>query len=94
MALAGGAADSFNAMQVGARPIPALTDLRLFWEKLAESLGGKKKVILDEEPGRRRHLIVPNLAWERVLPVLRTDRPDEKAALGPRNQDGNTPSKP
>ncbi|MGO9465825.1 MAG: FtsH protease activity modulator HflK [Isosphaeraceae bacterium] len=94
VALAGAAADSFNALELARQADPALTDLRLFWEKLAESLGGKKKVVLDEEPGRRRHLIVPNLAWEAALPVLRTDRPDEKAAPGARQQNGNTPSKP
>ena len=44
------------------RYAPSLTDFRLFWTKLAQALAGKSKVILDEEPGRRRHLIMPGLS--------------------------------
>ncbi len=94
VAMAGGVADSFDLLLRSRQADPALTDIRLFWEKLAEGLGGKKKVILDAEPGRRRHLVVPNRSWERLLPVLPKDRRDERAALGPHNEDGNTPSKP
>ncbi len=80
--------------ELRAQADPALTDFRLFWEKLAEALAGKDKVVLDEEPGRRRHLIVPNLAWDRPLARLATDRPDEKAAPAPGGENGSASSKP
>ena len=57
------------ALRVARQNAPALTDFRLYWERVADVLGGKSKVILDEEPGRRRHLIVPSLPLEKLLPV-------------------------
>jgi len=69
LALAAGGADAFSALRVARQNAPALTDFRLYWERVADVLGGKSKVILDEEPGRRRHLIVPSLPLEKVLPV-------------------------
>ena len=73
LALAAGGADTFNALREARRYAPSLTDFRLYWEKLASALDGKTKVILDEEPGRRRHLIVPGLPLEKALPVLQPD---------------------
>jgi regulator of protease activity HflC (stomatin/prohibitin superfamily) len=72
VALAAAAADAFGALREARRCGPALTDIQLFWEQLALALGGKPKVILDDEPGRRRHLIAPGLPWEQLLPTLRT----------------------
>jgi P-type Cu+ transporter len=69
LALAAGGADAFSALRVARQNAPALTDFRLFWERVESVLGGKSKVILDEEPGRRRHLILPSLPMERMLPV-------------------------
>jgi membrane protease subunit HflK len=93
VALAAGGADAFDTQRLARQADPALSDFRLFWEKLAEGLSGKKKVILDEEPGRRRHLIVPNRAWERVLPGLDIER-REKMASPPLAGKRNTPSNP
>jgi Cu+-exporting ATPase len=70
LALAAGAADAFRALLEARRYAPALTDLQLFWERFAQALEGKAKLVLDEEPRRRRHLIVPGLPWERALPAL------------------------
>ena len=66
LALAASAADTFITLSDARRYAPSLTDFRLFWEKLAEALAGKSKLILDEEPGRRRHLIMPGLPLERA----------------------------
>jgi Cu+-exporting ATPase len=70
LALAASGADTFSAMGQARRHAPSLTDFRLFWEKVAPALAGKTKVVVDEEPGRRRHLILPNLPLEKSLPVL------------------------
>ncbi|MFI5454382.1 MAG: cation-translocating P-type ATPase family protein [Isosphaerales bacterium] len=70
VAQAASGADTFNSLREARRYAPALTDFRLFWDKLAGALAGKAKVVLDEEPGRRRHLIVPNFPLEKSLPVL------------------------
>jgi regulator of protease activity HflC (stomatin/prohibitin superfamily) len=70
VALAASGADTFISLGEARRPAPALTDFRLYWEKLAPALAGKPKVVLDVEPGRRRHLIVPNLPLEKALPSL------------------------
>ncbi len=74
LALAASEADSFNSLCDARRYAPSLTDFRLFWTKLAQAMADKPKVILDDEPARRRHLIVPGVPLERVLPVLRDDR--------------------
>jgi hypothetical protein len=47
-----------------------LTDFRLFCKAVAESLAGKSKLVLDEEPARRRHLVLPESPWDRMLPAL------------------------
>ena len=52
-------ADAFITLADARRYAPALTDFRLFWEKVADALAGKSKLILDDEPGRRRHLVLP-----------------------------------
>jgi len=94
VAMAAGTADAFNSLRLARQADPALTDVRMFWEKLALSLGGKKKVVVDEDPGRRRHLIVPGFGWEGVLPILRAERPEMKTQVQPGHENGNTPSKP
>jgi Cu+-exporting ATPase len=70
LAQAASGAEYFNALRIARRDAPSLTDFRLFWEKLAAALASKPKIILDEEPGRRRHVIVPNLPLETAAPVL------------------------
>ena len=78
--LAAGAADTFNCLACRcAGPIPRLTDFRLFWTTVAEASPARTKLLLDEEPGRRRHLIVPSSPG-RVLPALIADGPEKKAA--------------
>jgi P-type Cu+ transporter len=75
LALAASGADTFSSLREARRYSPSLTDFRLFWTRLAQALEGKSKVILDDEPGRRRHLIVPGVPLERALPVLQRDLP-------------------
>jgi len=70
VAQAASGADNFNSLREARRYAPALTDFRLFWDKLAGALAGKAKVVLDDEPGRRRHLVLPNVPLEKSLPVL------------------------
>jgi P-type Cu+ transporter len=77
LALAASGADTFSSLCDARRYAPSLTDFRLFWTKLAQAMDGKSKFILDEEPGRRRHLIMPGLSLERALPALRDDRPEQ-----------------
>ena len=76
LALAASGAETFNSLREARQYAPALTDIRLYWSKLAAALGGKSKVIFDEEPGRRRHLIVPGLPLEKALPVLQGEQPE------------------
>ena len=80
LAFAASAADTFDLLHDARRYAPSLTDFRLFWTKLALALAGKSKVILDEEPGRRRHLIMPGLSMERALPLFRDDRPQSASS--------------
>ena len=91
LALAASDADTFNSLHDARRYAPALTDFRLFWTKLAQALAGKSKVILDDEPGRRRHLIMPGLALERALPVLRDDWPRSSQRSIARQRSGREP---
>ena len=88
LALAASGADNFNSLCDARRYAPSLTDFRLFWTKLAQALDGKSKVILDEEPGRRRHLIMPGVSLERAMPMLRDDRPEP---AGSRSSDKGRP---
>jgi P-type Cu+ transporter len=80
LALASSDADTFNAIRDARRYGPGLTDFRLFWTKLAQALAGKPKVIFDEEPGRRRHLIMPSVPLEQVLSFMPDDRADRAGA--------------
>jgi Cu+-exporting ATPase len=70
LALAAAEADRFGALREARQYAPSLTDFRLFWKALAESMAGKAKLVLDEEPGRRRHLILPEVPWETMPPAL------------------------
>jgi regulator of protease activity HflC (stomatin/prohibitin superfamily) len=79
LALAAATADAFGSLLDARGYAPALTDLRLFWTAVSGAFAGKEKLLLDEEPGRRRHLIVPGLADEALLPALKQMSPD---ALG------------
>ncbi len=91
LALAASAADTFHTMSIARRYAPALTDFRLYWEKLAGALAGKTKVILDDVPGRRRHLVLPAGAWEQALPILEGGRADRE---GSRPHKGDRPVPP
>jgi HflK protein len=70
VALAASGADRFSALGEARRHAEALTDFRLFWEKVEPALAEKAKVVIDEEPGRRRHLILPNLPLDRAAAIL------------------------
>src|SRR5262249_585287 len=92
LALAGSGADVFNALREARQYAPDLTDLRLFWARVAETLAGKAKIVLHEQPGRRRHLILPSLPWERTLPALqpalipeREELPDSRGRDKPKS---------
>jgi Cu+-exporting ATPase len=61
VARAGGEADAFEAERSARTPFPGLTDHRLYWETIQTVLAAKPKVVLDAEPGRHRHLILPSL---------------------------------
>jgi Cu+-exporting ATPase len=70
LAIAASAADTFSGLREARGYAPALTDLRLFWKMVADALGGKTKLVLDEEPGRHRHLLLPGRLGEGALPAL------------------------
>jgi Cu+-exporting ATPase len=71
---ASGETDSFLAYLSARAPFPVLTDHRLYWELIASALEKKRKVILDPDPARHRHLIVPPLPLEAAVPVLDAPR--------------------
>ena len=75
VALASGEAHRFGVLHEARRYSPALTDFRLFWKMVAEALAGKDKLILDEESGRRRHIVLPGLPWDRIIPTIRPANP-------------------
>jgi HflK protein len=90
LAMAAGAADTFSSLREARRYAPSLTDFRLFWKTVAQALAGKAKLVLDEEPGRRRHLVLPE--GEGVLsgpqppvfpPLIRGGQGGEVGANGP-----------
>jgi regulator of protease activity HflC (stomatin/prohibitin superfamily) len=67
---ASGESDAFLAQLSARAPFPGLTDHRLYWETIASALEKKPKVVLDPDPARHRHLIVPSLPMETAVPVL------------------------
>jgi Cu+-exporting ATPase len=80
---ASGESDAFLAQLSARAPFPALTDHRLYWETIASALEKKRKVVLDADPARHRHLIVPPLPLEAAVPVLDavgTTQPREREA--------------
>jgi Cu+-exporting ATPase len=84
LALASGSAHRFSSLREAREYAPALTDFRLFWKMVAETFAGKEKLILDEESGRRRHLVLPGLPWDRMMPMIRPEaRPRQD--VGPTN---------
>jgi Cu+-exporting ATPase len=87
LALAGSQADAFNSLLEARRYAPSLTDWRLFWKEVARGFAGRAKVVLDEEPGRRRQLVLPGLPWERILP------PALEPALRPAHEPGESRTK-
>jgi Cu+-exporting ATPase len=104
-ALAASEADRFSALVDARRYHPALTDVRLFWDEVATALGGRPKVIVDEEPGRRRHLILPGLPLGQTLPLVvpapagesngaRPTNTPEDGALGPEMPERKTDLSP
>jgi HflK protein len=72
LALAAGSTHRFASLLEARRYAPALTDFRLFWTMVAAAFAGKDKLILDEESGRRRHVVMPGLPWDRMVPQIRT----------------------
>ncbi len=75
LALAAAAADRFSSLLEARQYAPSLTDFRLFWKAVADALAGKAKLVLGEEPARRRHLVLPEAPWEVMLPALGKDSP-------------------
>ena len=75
LALAAGSAHSFESLREARQYAPALTDFRLFWKMVADAFAGKDKLILDEESGRRRHLVMPGLPWDQMMPAIRPEPP-------------------
>jgi P-type Cu+ transporter len=80
LALALGSAHSFASLREARQYAPALTDFRLFWKMVGEAFAGKEKLILDEESGRRRHVVMPGFPWDRVTPMIRPDGRTREAA--------------
>ena len=70
LASASSEADTFTMLREARSYAPALTDFRLFWTTVAGTLARKDKLLLDEEPGRRRHLIVPDGAGPPLIPAI------------------------
>ena len=71
VAIASGEADAFRYVAAARRGHAALTDVRLYWNLIAESLADQPKLILDPGQSRPRHLIVPDgLDSRRELPPV------------------------
>ena len=69
--MAGGTADRFLALREAREYAPILTDFRLYWRAVGEALAGKDKLILEDEPGRRRQVVIPGIPWGPMLPAIR-----------------------
>jgi Cu+-exporting ATPase len=82
LALAGATADTFGSLLDARSDSPALTDFRLFWTTVAEAFAGKDKLLLDEVPGRRRHLVVPDLSDRALWPAFRSITREDRPAAG------------
>jgi Cu+-exporting ATPase len=82
LALAAAAADTFGSLLDARNYAPALTDFRLFWTTVAAAMAGKDKLLLDEEPGHRRHLVVPDLDDRLLLPALRSINREDRPGAG------------
>ncbi len=74
LSLAAGSADRFASLRQARQYAPALTDFRLFWKSIADALAGKDKFILDDNPARRRQMVIPGIPWEQMIPALHPDR--------------------
>ncbi len=87
------AASGGRHLQLAARsaPVCSLADrFPALLEKLAAALAGKRKSILDEEPGRRRHLIMPGFPWNSCCRSCRPIRPrTSRLSLVRRTSAGN-----
>jgi HflK protein len=83
LAMASASADASGALLDARSYAPALTDLRLFWSSVAAAFGGRDKLLLDEEPGRRRQLIVPDIADRALLPAIERIRRDAPEKVAP-----------
>ncbi|WP_422929947.1 cation-translocating P-type ATPase family protein [Singulisphaera sp. PoT] len=63
---------------------PALTDLRLYWERIEESLAGKSKVVTEPDSTGRRIRMIPDLPFEgRALAPEPNPTPDPSARRTP-----------
>ena len=61
VARASSESDIFRSIAAARVGQPALTDHRLYWDRVEESLAGRSKLLLDPGRGSPRHLIVPEL---------------------------------
>ncbi len=91
LASASSEADTFTMLREARNYAAALTDFRLFWTTVAATMARKDKLLLDEEPGRRRHLIVPDGPGPPLIPALAPIRPGDS---GTRPADDRTTRRP
>ena len=59
-----GLADAFTSLLAPRLTFERATDARLFWDHIDASLRGRPKLILDDEPDGRRHVVLPERAGE------------------------------
>ncbi|MGP0070018.1 MAG: FtsH protease activity modulator HflK [Isosphaeraceae bacterium] len=92
LAMASGSAHSFASLREARQYAPSLTDFRLFWKMVEGAFAGKDKLILDEVSGRRRHVVMPGLPWDRMIPAVRPDSPTH--TIAPADALPESPRKP
>lgn len=73
---ASGEADAFRYLAAARAGAPALTDHRLYWEIVTESLAGRSKLVIDPGKNRPRHLILND-------PAFGFPPADARALIGP-----------
>jgi HflK protein len=63
-------ADTFRYQLAARESAVGLTDFRLFWETVAETLTGRTKLILDARANHPQRLIIPRIPFEQDLPFI------------------------
>src|SRR5262249_22138263 len=83
-ARASGEADAFRYVAAARAAQPALTDVALYWDLIADALAGKAKLVLAPGTARPRHLILAEPPPGPLLPAVVSPTRDEPA---PRPED-------